>query len=448
MIFQRKRISCALLLALLLVTTVVLSACEVNAFSTESADKEYDFSVYFGNTDDSIQISNLISKYEEEKGVVVEPVFAESIGNSTDSLERMINKNNPVSAFLISEGPNFDNMKNKGYVANLSALTKANDVIMVDGNRLLWSTSGYGLAVDQRMLCRLFALENSDEIIANIRAATFAEWKDFIEKLEQYIFSDVLSSVTFGGVEYSFVEEKSNSLKKLNGAYALSGYESRFTGEYLINNIFENTNTNPMEPLISAYIESLDFVTQHLSGKFAPGIRGESFIIEEYYGATETESMFLEGNALFTILDTDSYDRLAKENNDKATNIVLLPIKMPLVENGIEREDNNQKIVTVHTQSLCINNSLSREKKLEVLEFLNWIAKQKAIEENSLQRSVRSYFVNGNYLDDYSLDEKTSYFLNRAFSANEGIKPWLSDNNWTDEEKESLRNHLYDAWLS
>ncbi|MDR3305258.1 MAG: hypothetical protein LBS85_04385 [Clostridiales Family XIII bacterium] len=490
-----KNTRAVFLAVLLVLTSWAAAACGENPLP---AGEDYDFSIFIGDAADPIFVNHVVERYEAETGLNIEPVYLTG-GDGERDLERMLDSADPVAAFIVSGGEGFEKALENGYVENLSVPAGTDGALadrLIDHNRLLWSVDGYGLAADTRLLCGLFGLDDAGALIASLRGAAYSEWSDFASKLDAYISSGAAEPVVFGEQSYPFAPVRTALTATLTGVFALPGGDGAMGARFMdavlreedadaweeLRGLPENEAYLAARPFLAAYAAGLEDWTSHLAGAFAAGIRGESFVNTRYYSAKKAEEIFMDGKAVFAFLDVGSYKSLAQIDAEKAESLVFLPVKMPTPgaepdktegdgsfvppqtegdgsfvppeESGTEGEAAegemppevvDDTIVCAPARFVCVNTAAEKEVQKQALDFILQLTAAAAAEQDALQRSAEEYFLNGRARPDNTGAGAYERWYDAAFLSG-GLRSWLSDANWTTEEREALILRLFRSW--
>ncbi|MDR2156961.1 MAG: hypothetical protein LBO81_04175 [Clostridiales Family XIII bacterium] len=447
---------------------------------TEAAQETetYDFSVFFGNAEDPVKISELISRYETEKGIVVKPIITEAGDDNERALWRALESSNPPAAYLISANTNEGNIVEGGFMAELSSILPS-----VSGRSIPGIFRGSGWAADKRLISDLVGEDRAEAFLADMRSADYEDWVGFVDKLNAYILRGTAASFRLNGREYGFPEEKGPYAAQLNGVFAVAGGDADFRVNELLSLALstsdptvwaaarrsaaqsaeteaENAGTDAdgesttagafdaVRPGLSVYIEGLDLITSHMAGRYAPGVRGEGFIDDALYGKKEVRDIFAKGKAAFAATDSGDLDEIAALNAAMAANLVLLPIKLPYAENGLPgvREGRvvNSSIPVRVTHSFCVNARFAPDVQRKALDFILWLLDATRSLDGSLENSVRAYFDAGDVLPYASEEENLKSYAETLHK--EGMDVYLTTNRWDAAHKESLLNFMFTLW--
>jgi hypothetical protein len=466
-------------------------------------EEQYDFSVFLGNTGDSVEISELILRYRDETGIAVKPIITEPGNDNERMLWRALESNSPPAAFLISANANEETISQGGFMADLSLIDAA-----VPDRSIPCVFRGYGWVVDKRLIADLVGADHAAIFIEDVRKADYGEWNAFVQNLSNYIVRGETEAFVINGKEYRFPEQKGAYAKQLNGVFAVEGGDFDFYGTRLLSfalrtsdmKIWEaarksavdaaaealaagndaagsdvsGTDPNPqgagdaaagdeeeaiaitttygaldaVRPGLNTYIEALDNLTSHLAGRYAPGVRSEGFVDSKLYGTKKVREIFAEGKAAFVAADSDDFDDLSALNAMRAANLTLLPLKMPYAESGLptvlDGQIVNNCIPVQVTHSFAVNGRLSPESQKQALDFVQWFIDEQRALNDALERSVRDYFDKGNILAyDPNADVLKSYADDLR---TEGLGTNLTNDKWDAEHKENLLNFMFTIW--
>jgi hypothetical protein len=374
----------------------------------------------------------------------------------------------------------------------------------VQGRSIPCAFRGYGLAVDQRLIADVVGADQAEVFAEDLRRSNYGEWNAFVQKLSNYIVRGATDMFTVNGKEYRFPEQKGVYAKQLNGVFAVEGGDFDFYGTRLLsfalrtsdmqmwkasrrsaveaaadaaaagNDTVESdtsaVNANPdgaggteeesfaittshgaldaVRPGLNTYIETLDNLTSHLAGRYAPGIRSEGFVDPNLYGTEQVWEIFAEGKAAFVAMDSGDFDDLSALNAARAANLTLMPLKMPYAESGLpavlDGQIVNSCIPARVTHSFAVNGRLSAELQKQALDFVLWFIDGQRALNNAMERSVRSYFDNGEILSyDPNADVLKPY---AEVLRTEELGTNLTNDKWDAEYKENLLNFMFTMW--
>jgi hypothetical protein len=194
-----------------------------------------------------------------------------------------------------------------------------------------------------------------------------------------------------------------------------------------------------MNPALSTYVNGLDLITSYLSGSYSSGIRGSDFLSEDYYSKKMTNAMFMDGKAVFSIIDSSEYEELSAINKEKSTTLEYLPIKLPYSSSL------NQSLPTTISYYLYINSKVSDEIKQQALDFISWYNKKDEETMNPLDRSLKSYVDTAHTMEYKFKSEAVSGWEEELLDAT-GFKSYLTRAVWSDEYKDEIKQYMMRTW--
>ncbi|MDR1952947.1 MAG: hypothetical protein LBQ21_00475 [Clostridiales Family XIII bacterium] len=479
----RASIAVALCLTLMSLFFAGCDTADIRERMDEADEAEqYDFSVFLGDAGDPVKISELINRYRDEKGVSINPIITEEGSDNERALWRALESGNPPAAFLISSDDNMENISEGGFLADFSFIDSAKA-----GQTMPYLFQGYGWAVDKRLIADLVGAGRADAFIADIRSADYAEWNTFVQKLSAYILNGTAEPFGMNGKEYSFPAEKGAYATNLNGVFAVAGGDPEFCVDTLLalalctsdlsawealkklanDNAEEDAEKatppavsetpeevatdeafNLPRPALSVYTSSLNDITTHLAGRYAPGIRSKGFVNAKVYGQKNAREIFAEGKAAFAVVNSEDFSSLSKLNAVQANNLVLLPIKFPYAENGVsgvfEERPVNRCIPLRVTHSFAVNGKSSPESQKMALDFLLWMDNEDRTLTDALENSVREYYDRGDVLPYAPHAQSLQSYAEALREKN--LSEYLTHANWDDVYKENLLNFMFTTW--
>ncbi|MDR1271840.1 MAG: extracellular solute-binding protein [Clostridiales Family XIII bacterium] len=470
----------AIIVAVATCLVIVIAANLLPRDDEEIPEAAYDFKVFFGSHIDSLSVAAMIADYEKETGLKVEPVYYENLPAETAYLERLLDGDDPVAAFVVAEGPTYEEILDGGYILNLEDSGNSFSGRLTGGDRILWTVKGRGFVAKQSVLAELFSLSPDEAYIAvaAIRDASYEEWADFIIKLENYLDTGVPELFTLAGHVFFFPEEKSSAIAEATGAFAMAGSDEKIMGDYTAAPLFGSGEAARLlglkeampeqaalafDQVVSAYIEGLDMMTSHLAGYYAPGIRGDSFITSSMYGVDKASLIFANGKSVFILGDEALQSTITRAGGEVKEELLTLPIKYPYAANGLDEAGRNRMIVGGPSEYLCINANADEEKRKQGIDFVEWLCSDRSAEKDSMQRSLRGYAMEGLVMGDPTVapaplpDEEASegieavaeqadVFFVSAFHRDDGISAWFADAVWLAEDKDALKARLASIW--
>jgi hypothetical protein len=339
--------------------------------------------------------------------------------------------------------------------------------------------------------------DRADVFADDLRMADYGEWREFIEKLGEYIARGTPDSFVANGRIYRFPENKGVYASALNGIFSIAGGDPGFYGHDLLalmlraadadvwasakkdavekaaeaeadkeENDVENDESDAengeeisaisttaaafdaIRPGLNSYVEALDCITARLAGKYAPGIRSKGFIDTKIYGKSDAAEIFADGRAVFVAANSADFDAFSESNAEQAKNLILLPVKLPYAENGLpdqwEDRSINRLIPARVTHFFVVNGRVAPELQKPALDFIRWLIEEERSMEDSLKGSVRGYFDRGDVLP-YPTDDSFTRSYSDALRK-KGLAEYLTDDRWDAEYRESLLDFMFTVW--
>ena len=189
----------------------------------------------------------------------------------------------------------------------------------------------YGYWADSRMLAALFQTEDTDTLVADLKAADWSEWSLLAETVTQWLAEPAETTVTLNGSDYTLPDQKPESTADLKAVFTLPMSHASaafggaaFTGVLLAagEERTETTLTGPLNGLYSA-------LTLELANRDAGAMPDQS----EAAGALQAgEALFYRGTMADLLVHTDS---------ELQDNLVCLPLKCDFVESDLSTTEYN-----------------------------------------------------------------------------------------------------------
>jgi hypothetical protein len=421
-------------------------------FGAYSDDEDYDFSVFFGHSEDPITIGRIVLRYKAETGVSIRPIMTDADAADERFLVRYLGASDPPAAFAMPY--------------------EAADIVSAAG--IGWRFRGSGFAADRRVLADLIGAPDAaapevNAFIEDIRSASYAEWSAFIDNLSSYIDGVGYSYGILNDNAYAFASAKGRFSSRLNGVFAISGAEPSFVGSTLMDMASMTSDREALSrsrlfstpqaftsvvPVLDTYVTALEAYTSHIAGLYAPGVRGDDFISQEIYSSEYTGSVFAENRAVFMPFDSEDYAESDVADATQAEYIVLLPVKMPYAEHwlsGYLGASGVNKSIQMRTEySLCVNEQVSASEADAARVFIEWLMNDRE-SIDAVQLCLSEYYESGSELllltdNEREKEGGMATFGEEAYIPE--LRAMLSDPEWLPDEITELRNVVYDTWLS
>ncbi|MDR1496428.1 MAG: hypothetical protein LBS67_05885 [Clostridiales Family XIII bacterium] len=414
-------------------------------------DEDYDFSVFFGHAEDPITIARIALRYKAKTGVSVRPIMTAADAADDRSLRRYLNSSDPPAVFALS--------------------AEAADSVTASG--VGWRFHGRGFAADRRILADLIGAPDAaapvvDAFVEDLRLADYGEWSEFLNGLSSYIKKGTPAAFTLNDNEYAFAAAKGRYSSRLNGIFAVKGSDPEFFGAELLEAVAATSGiarpeypsvqvASPPEadavfPIFDAYIETLNTYTSNVSGRYAPGVRGEDFIDADIYSPEYTASVFADCRAVFTPFDSEDYAGNDGADATQTEHLTLIPVKIPYEKHwlsgyvGATEVNASLRIDTEY--SLCVNENAPLETREKAKKFVEWLL---ADEESSdaVQLCLTEYHAKGAELPlapegNTETSSEMSAFGEEIFE--DVLAPMTTDPDWQPEEIYAFRDALTAQW--
>ena len=395
-----KRINKFLAFTVALATTLTFfSGC-----GNKGSSKDYDFYIFNSKGENAEAMQKAVDAYSEKTGFKVK-VFSLGAGtNSSETLRAEMNSKNKPALFSIVNIRELEEWKEGGFALDLSTVEdadfKALHDDLADSLKLTsdgksygipYNVEGYGYIVDTKMLADLFGPENVDELLADFKKASYDEFESFVEKIDAYIKTTKVDTVTLNGKKYTLLDEKTGLAKNLTGVFALAGSEKWTYGDHMINIALDAVFASPSEaknadsatidslrnPFI-AYAKALDFKSSYVAGDNGPLKRGSQMINSTTNGYDAAVERFANHKALFIKQGNWAYTNIEKSNSEIVDSLTFLPIKMPFNDADIKvkslnAEKMNRSISVFVPNYYAINAKASKEEQEKAIDFLVWL---------------------------------------------------------------------------
>ncbi|MDR0518698.1 MAG: hypothetical protein LBG82_01390, partial [Clostridiales Family XIII bacterium] len=235
-----------------------MSEAELEAVA--AVDEDYDFSMFFGHSEDAITIGRIVERYKAATGISVKPIMTDEGAADDRLLQRYLSAADPPAAFALSadaEGsvayavgggyvePSVSDTTGESFRTPTQAsqggvLAYAETGAASSPAGIGWRFRGRGLAADRRMLADLIGAADADSaevgaFIEDLRLSGYEEWDAFIAGLDAYIQGAAYGAITLNGKAYSFAAEKGRRSSQLNGVFAVRGAEYPFFSEWMMD---------------------------------------------------------------------------------------------------------------------------------------------------------------------------------------------------------------------
>lgn len=387
---------------LLLTLCVSFTACSTP--SAKSSNK--DLYIYSSKGEISSQFEELCREFEAEKGIKVN---IQQVGSGIDHLEPLriqMNSSCKPAIFAVQglrELPewelsgtilDFNSVEDDESFKQLADSIPKNLRLSSDGQNnfgVPYCIEGYGYIVDRQMIANLIGQSNVDSFLKNMRLASYDDFEKFVLAVDSYINNPSPESFVINGSQYSFLPTKTGLAQKLTGVFSVAGAERWTYCDHMINvalgAVYDSPaaakNATPgqiqsMKDVLIKYAKALDFKTSHASGNDSKFRRGPEFVNSTANDYNKAIQRFAESKALFIKQGNWASPNIAKINPDMTNRLELLPVKLPLTQGDIKRNDMtvekfNSSIPIYVPNYFAINKRASKTAQKLAREFLVWL---------------------------------------------------------------------------
>lgn len=442
MSFKWKRLSGIVLSAVLISTA--LAGC---GDKTPKAPTDYDFYIFNGKSENAEAMEKIVNQYAEERDLTIK-VFSLGTTDVAETLRSEMNSDHKPAIFSTNIGGVAEWAESKAAMdlneaTNPELKALADQVpsamrLSMDGTQNLgipYNIEGYGLIVDTRMIDDLFGKDHTDSFLEDFKAATYDEFEQIVEALNEYIHSGKSGSLTLNGNAYMLRSGKTELTQELTGVFAEAGAEKWTYGDHMgnmgLNAVFDsavtarNANEEQVDQLASPLqkvVQVMDLYSSHAAGMNGPLKRGPEYINSTTASYDVSVQLFSSGKALFLKQGNWVYPNIAKLNTEILPSLTFLPIKLPLEQRdiqveGLTVEKFNRSIPQFVPSYYVINNKVTDREKELAQEFLVWLntseeGKRTIVEEfqfvpYNADQSVRLENKLNQSLIDYALADDT-----------------------------------------
>jgi raffinose/stachyose/melibiose transport system substrate-binding protein len=205
--------------------------------------------------------------------------------------------------------------------------------------------------------------------------------------------------------------------------------------------------------VFDAYIASLSEITQDIAGFYAPGVRGDDFISEEYYSEAKAKQIFASGRAVFTDVSDADFEIMKDLDAIQSKSLALFPLKIPYalygLESAVDGVEANRAVPVRVTEVICVNKSLSNEAQEQARLFVDWFVASENYGEDAVMREAADYYRNGDTLPYEEANSEYAVQMEsfaETISERDGLPLYLSDQQWDAAKLAGFRSYLKSAW--
>lgn len=494
-----KKISKLLPLGLVFCLVFTMFGCKKNENDKNApinaARKDYDIFIYNSNANIGSAFRKMCDEYTAKTGVIIRTVTPSDEVNNFDNLKDYLASEYPPDIFTVSNMQDLKVLKENSQIWDFSNATEESFKEAVnnipenlrlssnttDNFGVPYNVEGFGMLVDPKMVASLFGGDKYRLVLNDLKECSYEEFSGFINALNLYINSDVISEFTLNNNSYTFVSGKGEMSKNLNGVFSFPAGVSKYVGNYLINiplsaifatpaaaNVSNEMQVNGFKDVFMKFTDALETITLNMSGPNGPLGRGSEFVSNTQNSTSQAMKNFVGGKALFLIASTEDYNNLSVFDLSVAKRSVFIPIKMPILKEDVSSSEsiakNINKSITAYVPNYyCINANSSPKEKKAAQDFLTWVqtsdvAKRYIISEfeltpydskeggaidNAFSRSLIEYMTEGRILPP--VFEGTPNNWNNS-SSQYIIEQFFTKGIWSYEDHEKIAGQLMLKW--
>ena len=397
-------------IAMLTTSLIFLAGCGNNSTKDEktqtTTNKEYDICIYNSDTSIGKSFREMCDEYTKRTGVIIRTITPTEEESTIENLENYMNSEYPPDIFTVGNMQELDKWQKSENIWDFSNATEEDFKNMVNSIpetlRLSSNMSnsfgvpatlnGYGYIVDPKMISSLFGGEIYRKALYDLQRCSYAEFIEFLDAVALYIGTGECIEFNLNEKKYSFLTEKGELSKNLNGIFSFAAGDPKISGSYFMNHILASLFKSPAAAAIASenqidslssplmrLTEQLDLITYVVASENSVWDRGEDFISTTKNSATQAIKNFVAGKSLFLLGSTHDYNNVNIFDYLVANRCVFIPMKTPVTEidislSGIEFNKDLDKSLTVYAPNYyCINAKSSDIEKKAAQDFLVWL---------------------------------------------------------------------------
>ena len=493
----------AFLLSFIVIVTCFLGcnnydnqASEPDISGTTNATKDYDISVYSFKKENAEQFKEMCVEYTFETGVKIKFSSVESNQDAMETLLAEMDSLNQPTIFTVQGIRELSEWEQRGLVLDFNKAsedkfkTMSEEIpsdfkLSSDGSNnygIPIGVEGYGYLVDTQMISDLFETKSVNNLLQDIKIASYDEFKLLVNALDHYIKDNTVSTIKLNGKQYTLAPTKTELSKQLTGVFSVAGSEKWTYGDHMINvalatvfstpvDAYKATNTqldSLSNPLIK-YAQALDLKTSHASGDTAPIQRGPEFVNPLVNGYEQAINHFASGKSVFLKQGSWVYRTIEQKNTEVAKRLTILPIKMPITQNDIKVPDMtvekfNSSVPVYIPMYYAINAKATEKEQKLAQDFLVWLNTseegQKYITdafqiipynitesktfESPLNNVILEYKKAGHFLSDPYHGTPLSWSQNAVGQKIQN--EYLTKQTWTKEDYKAISEYAVSEW--
>ncbi len=490
-----KLLSCGLVFALVLMTFGCKKNENDESTTLGAAKKDYDIFIYNSNANIGSDFRKMCDEYTAKTGVIIRTVTPSDEVNNFDNLKDYLASEYPPDIFTVSNMEDLKVLKENSQVWDFSNATEESFKEAVnnipenlrlssnttDNFGVPYSVEGFGMLIDPKMVASLFGGDKYRLVLNDLKECSYEEFSEFINAFNLYINSESLAEFTLNGNSYTFVSNRGEMSKNLNGAFSFPAGNAKYVGNYLMNiplaslftspaaaNISNESQINNFKNIFMKFTDALESITLNMSGPNGPLGRGSEFVSNTQNSTSQAMKNFVGGKALFLIASTEDYNDLSMFDLSVAKRSVFIPIKMPISNEDVSSSEsiakNINKSITAYVPNYyCINANSSAKEKKAAQDFLTWVqtsdvakryiisefeltpydSKEGVAIENALSRSLIEYMTESRILPPVfqgapsTWDDVSSKYI---------IEQFFTKGTWSYEDHEKIAGYLMLKW--
>jgi len=383
--------------------------------SCKAPDRGYELYIFNSFAENAQVFEELCRVYTAETGIRIK-VFTPGLSSSSfgqnhmDLLETELNSLSRPVIFTVRDIKELMHWKEAGFVQDLNLAADDTLLELISGLApalqlnaggissfgIPSSVEAFGFIVDRDILASLFGEGNEENVLADIKTASWDEWAVFIQTLDRWIQFPFPFRILLSGRLYTFLPLKTGPAINLDGVFSLAGME------YFINAALNAVFVSPYQTYRNVYSETDNSAEDHILYPVFFDFARALDLLNVYSIENESLYGFSNSNAVFMIQKSHIYQNIAEQNTAMAARLEMLPLKIPFRSSSIVRSDNitaeilNRSIPVFASAYYVVNNLSSREEKKLAYDFLLWLYSASQTTPNALEKSIDSFIQGGN----------------------------------------------------
>ena len=430
----------------------------VLVFSCKAPDKGYDLYIFNSLTEKNQEFEELCRAYTAETGVRIK-VLIPGIGR--DNMEILENELNSLSRpviFTIRDIKELMHWKEAGFVQDLNHAADDTFLELISGLApalqlnaggissfgIPASVEAFGFIVNRDMLSSLFGEGNEENVLADIKTASWDEWAVFIQTLDRWIQFPFPYRIILSGRLYTFLPLKTGPALNLDGVFNLRGMDN------LINAALNAAFVSPYMAYRNVLDETDNFDYDHILSPVFFDFARALDLLSSFRTENESINSFTNSNVVFIIQNNQIYQNIAEQNAAMAGRLEMLPLKIPFRNSSIVRGDGitaellNRSIPVFAKGYYAVNNLSSQEEKKLAYDFLLWLYSSSQTIPNVLEKSIDSYIQSGNIIAASSCGVPGTWPGNIVRTI---MEEFLTRESWTTADYPVIAEYALNQWL-